>query len=1708
LVNHSTYAVANGFNGSGSRVFTHQMAATSFFTMYQILKTYPDLAYRDGYDAKWYLNIAFNIYNQRVVTSTSTGYYGEQFIEPLIAALRAEEMTTEADALQARFTGAGSGKGYTMATAAYPYGSEFPFDNTGEEGAYFSAKALRTYAPDHAQYDRAYQNMLLAEWKTRASRGLQPTWFHYANVVFIGGEGWWNSQYTTPLAAAIMDDYLRFQDNGYSEEERAWAERVNYAAKLSAFSHVNMGQIAPTAIGNISWRYNAFKGRFGAMNVNDQNGNRTQYNGWNDFSGEADENLYGSLLRLSSDVVADPIFGLYGYGCTVADNGNSYTVKPLEGIGKKINLLNEKIYLAFSRDEVSSATLAKEGNFMLFTLNNQTGTDHGTQLNIDGLPEDGKYYVVEDGTIAPLSEFTVEDGQGVAEIAMTDDAPTVNLAIILASDYNTDGPTVLVDLVSKHAFKDAPIELAGEVFNADNHVWSVEEAPADAEYAFTGADTLSPTFVTDTAGTYVIRLDANADGETSYADIELEVIDRADFAAPAIEAAAIEPGVIFPGYDYRLTGEATTGIPDGILTYAWSGSAGVAFSDATAASPTVTFDESGAYTLTLAVTDEIGRKAEQPVNVTVLALSASDPPEITIATIASGKIFPNHAYPLTGSATTGIPDGALAYLWSGPAGIAFSDATAASPTVIFDEAGAYTLTLTVTDDLDRETSQSVMVTVLALSESDPPEITTATIDADAPVVNTAYGLIGMAVSGIPGSDALSYRWTSFPEMGVTFSGTGADSAYPTVTIDIPRTYDFTLTVTDGIGRSAERTFSVVVADNMTPYNVALTSKGATLQSIRQNGGQRTAPLNGGSTARSAANTLNTWGTNSSASRHWFQLTLPDEVTLYGVDIMWSSDGGGTQPPAAGTATARNVLMVPAADTAVPLADNALTVPADNWISLSMTDKTGAAITDIPRATNGTSGNNVWNFAGFEPVDSRYLLMALNRPGSGNGIGLNYWRAYALEPIQLTEDVYVRVNADELADGDRRAEVFPARFATGMKRIDFTAGKYVYLNHDIALKWTESQIEEAAVAAFGAETVVTGTNNTLGYSLKVHVVRGESAPAVAAYSPVIATAEVGDATALPGTVVAELTDGSKQTLTVTWDLPDDVTATPGAKSVSGLVALPDGWTGDPEIIAALTVVEDVKSYLGNILQYFESLDPIDYAAGALDDAAPAYEAAKRIYDYAEALPDEVAQAANALNAAIDVLNAQGLEASDAMLEMLRIFVDGYASLQEADYVASYWAVFADALEAANAVLDDPDPVSRAEVRKATEDLIAAAEDLFLHRIADKTILQDLIEVAEELLEDSDKYFDVAVENLEGALEHAKTVNGDPDASEADMSDAYNELLDAVSLMFEKGDKRTLQEFVDMTDYLTESLYTPVTWASLGDALDDAQDVLADPYAFREEVEAALDALKTAWAALAPRAQFGGLQAAINAAQNIVDNIETYVPSTVAGLADELAAAKLVRANASATQAQVNAAAAALNAKNKNVRLRPNKDALLALAGQAQSLSLSGYTAASVSVFEEAVAYALTVLNASDEDITQATVDAALTNLRNAINALTPLPAEQGDLSNGVSADGASVSGEPSGVAPDAVGGITIPEAGTPLAGTAKDAQIGGAQGDGTTAGGSGAGGDIAIGQGVAPLEDGEGISPVLSAALAALATLLLCIGFFALWSRRRKSNDKA
>jgi len=573
----SNFRVANWLSNSGIfsttsspyvRTYSEQIVATTFFNMYRVLKAYPNLMeYRES--PRWYLEKAYGIYYNRISSGT-TGFYGEQQIPDMIEALREEGMMTEYQNLKQKFAYT---KGRAMANATYPYGSEFEYDNTGEEGAYAASKALRLYYPEDSRAAQALEAMRKCDLKTRAMRGIQPTWFFYSVPVFRGGEGWWNFQYTASLAGSIMDDWLRYQDDGRTPELKAIAQQRNYAAKLSNFSHVNMGQISALSIGSTSWRFNAHKGGTGTKNVND-GGLRVMNNGWQDFSGESEEGLYGCLLRISADIITDPVFGLFGYGALVTDEGESYHIIPKDGFGRRINLINEKIYLTSENDKIESARIRKDGKAFELTLSNPTGKNHVSRITFDGAGIENGYYTIKlNGQYA--GQFYVQNNKGVAMFHM-DAVASAEVTVEKADSGENQAPVVYSEVVTPNAQALTPFMFTAMVADdgapdgSMTYQWEVISAPEGASLSIANPNSTTTKAVGTKGGLYTVRFTANDGALSGSYDLTFELEPPPGKQPPVIgEVTAVQDvsndGIIV------LSGSAT---PDPLynseLTYSWT----------------------------------------------------------------------------------------------------------------------------------------------------------------------------------------------------------------------------------------------------------------------------------------------------------------------------------------------------------------------------------------------------------------------------------------------------------------------------------------------------------------------------------------------------------------------------------------------------------------------------------------------------------------------------------------------------------------------------------------------------------------------------------------------------------------------------------------------------------------------------------------------------------------------------------------------------------------------------------------------------------------------------------------------------------------------------------------------------------------------------------------------------------------------------------
>lgn len=627
------FIVANYLSASGAystssgpytRTFSEVMEATGFFNMYRIVKAYPDLIeYREP--AAWYLEKAYGIYSNRVGTG-AIGFYGEQQIPDMIEALYAEGMDEEAFNLQERFAWY---KANNCINATYPYGSEFAYDNTGEEGAFAAIQALTKYWPDSDAAKNAYSAMSMANHKTRAMRGIQPTWYQYADPVFIGGESWWNFQYTASLAGSIMDDWMRYEELE-DGDTTAWAARVNYAAKISNFNAINMGQISDKYVGNVSWRYNMYKGGYGAMNVND-GGTRVMNNGWQDFSGESDEGLYGSLLRISADVVNDPIFGLYGYGANVTADETSYTVIPTDGFGKRVNILDQKIYVETTQDTITSAKFAMDGSSIELNVKGYTAASHVSHIALSGAGlKDGFYAINVNGE--KVSQVYVKNNEANATITMpagetnvvtiTADPNGENAAPQAAIKVSSDDLQAIVTYTLTAVASDD-----GYPGNSLTYLWAFESLAGEGASAFLSSDAAPTTqFNVSEAGEYVISLTVSDGEKSTKVEKTLVVGEAPERLAPTINSATGTPVVGNPTVA-DLKAEATVDpLYQGVPRFHWELVSQPEGGNAMIGNPNekeakLRVDKGGEYVVRLTVTDEDKTSSTE---VTVTMTDAAD----------------------------------------------------------------------------------------------------------------------------------------------------------------------------------------------------------------------------------------------------------------------------------------------------------------------------------------------------------------------------------------------------------------------------------------------------------------------------------------------------------------------------------------------------------------------------------------------------------------------------------------------------------------------------------------------------------------------------------------------------------------------------------------------------------------------------------------------------------------------------------------------------------------------------------------------------------------------------------------------------------------------------------------------------------------------------------------------------------------------------
>ena len=204
------------------------------------------------------------------------------------------------------------------------------------------------------------------------------------------------------------------------------------------------------------------------------------------------------------------------------------------------------------------------------------------------------------------------------------------------------------------------------------------------------------------------------------------------------------------------------------------------------------------------------------------------------------------------------------------------------------------------------------------------------------------------------------------------------------------------------------------------------------------------------------------------------------------------------------------------------------------------------------------------------------------------------------------------------------------------------------------------------------------------------------------------------------------------------------------------------------IHMLEFVKGDKSALEALINEAEKYEEGNYTTDSWTAFKEALDAARDVMNDENALESDVNKALNNLTEAIGNLV---LRTDKTRLQEAYDMVDG---LDKSLYTENSVAGLVDPMAAAKAVLDDPD-ATQAEVDAAYEALIRAYLDLRL--IPNKDLLQGLINKAETL--NATNYSAKTWSVMTKALDEAKAVFNDPEASQAEVDNAKEVLTKAMA-----------------------------------------------------------------------------------------------------------------------------------------------------------------------------------------------------------------------------------------------------------------------------------------------------------------------------------------
>src|SRR5579862_410614 len=309
------------------RSYDYPHVAAAYWVLYRLARDHQGLVTNHPWD--WYLNHAYETSMAMTSLAKDLAVFGQMegsIFVAILADLKREGMNTQAAALE----NAMRERANRWKEQAYPFGSEMPWDSTGQEEVYAWTKyfgyqdkaevtldAILAYDPaiPHWGYNgsaRRYWDFIFAAKDRRLERQLH----HYGSGL---------------NAIPLLAEYREHPDDFY-------LLRVGYGGTMGALTDIDQEGFAAAA----------FHG-FPDMLEPDP------------YSGDYGPNFFGHAWNTATYIVNHPEFGWIAFGGNIATRGKIVTVTPRDSFRARVYIAPLGLWLTldagtFERIEVNSKT--------------------------------------------------------------------------------------------------------------------------------------------------------------------------------------------------------------------------------------------------------------------------------------------------------------------------------------------------------------------------------------------------------------------------------------------------------------------------------------------------------------------------------------------------------------------------------------------------------------------------------------------------------------------------------------------------------------------------------------------------------------------------------------------------------------------------------------------------------------------------------------------------------------------------------------------------------------------------------------------------------------------------------------------------------------------------------------------------------------------------------------------------------------------------------------------------------------------------------------------------------------------------------------------------------------------------------------------------------------------------------------------------------